>query len=440
LFDHIPLSNSLEALIVHDHREFLAELGLDVGLHDRLLESIGESYAEAVLSQRTRPEAMEYFDQAVHESHGARVKEIADARDRGARMLGTFCIYVPEEIVLAAGAIPFALCGGTGFSVPYAEKRLPRDICPLLKSTLGLAFSKTCPYGPVKDMAVGETTCDAKKKTWDLLAALGTNIHVLELPQTKTDAARRLWLSEVLGFRTRVEELTGRRIEADALGEAIRVMNRKRRLLAELAQLRTADRPPISGTDALVVMQVALIDEPRRFCDALEGLLAELPERMRNGNTPFPAGARRVLVSGCPAVMGNWKLHHVIESSGAVVVGDESCTGSRYYRHLVEENGRSLQERLEALADRYFRIDCACFSPNTERVERVAEMARECRADAVVQYVLQFCHAYNVESVRIADTLGRAGIPSLTIVSDYGGEDTGQIRTRVEALLESVGV
>ena len=102
--------------------------------------------------------------------------------------------------------------------------------------------------------------------------------------------------------------------------------------------------------------------------------------------------------------------------------------------------GRSLQERLEALADRYFRIDCACFSPNTERVERVAEMARECRADAVVQYVLQFCHAYNVESVRIADTLGRAGIPSLTIVSDYGGEDTGQIRTRVEALLESVGV
>ncbi len=83
----------------------------------------------------------------------------------GAKLIGTFCIYVPDEIVLAAGAIPVTLCGATAFSIPYAEEMFPRDTCPLVKSTRGLAFSGTCPYAPVKDMAVGETTCDAKKRT-----------------------------------------------------------------------------------------------------------------------------------------------------------------------------------------------------------------------------------------------------------------------------------
>ena len=94
---------------------------------------------------------------------GERVREIAARREAGDKLVGTFCIYVPEEIILALGAIPVALCGGTSASIPYAEKMLPRDICPLVKSTLGLALSNACPYGPIEDLAVGETTCDAKR-------------------------------------------------------------------------------------------------------------------------------------------------------------------------------------------------------------------------------------------------------------------------------------
>jgi benzoyl-CoA reductase/2-hydroxyglutaryl-CoA dehydratase subunit BcrC/BadD/HgdB len=215
-------------------------------------------------------------------------------------------------------------------------------------------------------------------------------------------------------------------------------MNRKRKLLQELDLLRRLPLPPISGKDALVIAQVALVDDPVRFCDRLGSLLSELRRRTEDEISPFEAGAPRLLVAGCPSAMGNYKIHHAVESSGGIVVCDESCTGTRYFRDLVDENSAGVAEMLDAVADRYFRIDCSCFSPNTERVERVVEMARECRADAVVQYVLQYCHTYNVEAIRVGRALDAAGIPWLTIESDYSTEDDGQLRTRVQALFESI--
>ncbi len=421
-----------------DHSPMWRDLGLDVPLHEKVIASIGARFGSLVESQKDRPESMAYFDGVVHEAHGGRIAEIIEAKKRGAKMIGTFCIYVPDEIILAASAIPVALCGGTAFSIPYAEKLFPRDICPLVKSTLGLAFSKTCPFAPIKDMAVGETTCDAKKKTWDILSKK-VNFHVIDIPQRKNGATAYLWLTEIRAFRDRIENLTGNTIDAGALLDAIRLMNRKRSLLGELNALRKAPLPPISGADALVVMQTALIDEPHRFCDNLEILIGELRNRIEAGVSPFKPGCARILVAGCPSVMGNWKMHHIIETSGGMVVCDESCTGTRYYENLVDESGINVDDHLASLAERYFKIDCSCFSPNDERIGRVTGLAGEYRADAVVQYILQYCHTYNIEAIRVGDALKQSGIPSITIETDYGEEDEGQLRTRVEALIESAG-
>ena len=166
------------------HDELLKELGLDVELHHKIFDSIDRNFRKTVLAQKNRPGRMAYFDDVIQGAHGARVQEIVERRAAGDKFIGTFCVYVPDELILALGAVPMALCGGTSLSIPYAEKVLPRDICPLVKSTLGLALSNTCPYGPIEDLAVGETTCDAKKKTWDILAA-GGDFHVLEVPQKK---------------------------------------------------------------------------------------------------------------------------------------------------------------------------------------------------------------------------------------------------------------
>jgi benzoyl-CoA reductase/2-hydroxyglutaryl-CoA dehydratase subunit BcrC/BadD/HgdB len=104
----------------------------------------------------------------------------------------------------------------------------------------------------------------------------------------------------------------------------------------------------------------------------------------------------------------------------------------------VEDGGGSVEDLLDAIADRYFRISCSCFTPNDERITRVVELAKEYRADAVVQYVLQYCHTYHIEAIRVTQALKSAGIPSIVIETDYGDEDEGQLRTRIEALLESV--
>jgi benzoyl-CoA reductase/2-hydroxyglutaryl-CoA dehydratase subunit BcrC/BadD/HgdB len=420
-----------------DHSALLAELGLNVPLHDDLSQATERLFQQSIGAQQNRPKAMAYFDGVLHGAHGWRIAELVAARRAGRKVVGTFCVYVPEEIALAVDAIPIALCGGSQFTVPFAEKTFPRDICPLVKSTLGMAFAKICPYGPILDYMVGETTCDVKKKTWEILA--DETFHVMEVPQKKEPVDVELWRKAVLEFRDKMERLAGKKVTSERLVESVRVMNDKRRALQRLTELRMADPPPLSGLDALAVMQGALNDEPVRFTQNLQALNDELARRVAAGVSPFKKGTKRIMVSGCPSVMGNWKLHHLIESSGAAVVCDETCTGVRYFDNLVDESAKSLDAQLTAIADRYLKINCSCFTPNNERMEDVKRLARGFRADGVVQYVLQYCHTYNVEAMRVDAALKAANTPSLKVVTDYSEEDAGQLRTRIEAFLEQLG-
>jgi benzoyl-CoA reductase/2-hydroxyglutaryl-CoA dehydratase subunit BcrC/BadD/HgdB len=415
------------------------DMGMDAELHQRLVDSVGRQFNETVLSQKDRPEGMDYFDRVIHAAHGERVKELIESKEKGNKIAGTFCVYVPEEIAMAVDVVPVPLCGGTNFSVPYAEKQFPRDICPLVKSTLGMAFSKTCPYAPIKNMAVGETTCDAKKKTWDILAGK-VPFHVMEVPQKKEDPDRAVWLAEVKRFGGEMENLSGKKLEPGRLKEAIRVMNDKRSALQAFSELRAADRPPISGLDALVVYQCMLMDEPVRFTEKLKALNDELRSRIQGSVSPFPANVTRIMVSGCPSVSGNWKLHHLIESAGAAVVADETCTGSRYFTDLVEDSCDGVDVMVERIADRYMKINCSCFTPNDQRIDDLRRMVKVFRVHGVVQYILQYCHTYNIEAIRVESALKKAGVPQIKIETDYSSEDTGQLSTRIEAFLEQISI
>ncbi len=416
-----------------NNEQMWTELGLDVELHKELLKSIGHTFKQTVGAQNERPDVMAYFDHVLHESHGGRVAELIEARKAGKKFVGTFCIYVPDEIAMAANAIPVALCGGTQFSIPYGEKMFPRNICPLIKSTFGMALSKTCPYGPIKDLGVGETTCDAKKKAWDVV-----NFYVMEVPQKKDDLDLKLWRQAVADFKSKIEELTGMKVTAHRLAQTIDIMNDKRRALQKLNEYRKLDPPPISGLDALVVMQAALNDEPGRFTEHLNELNEELNDRVKRGVSPFQKGVKRIMICGCPSVMGNWKVHSLIEKSGAAIVVDETCTGTRYFSNLVEDGVNDLEKQLDAVAERYMKIDCACFSPNSERMESIEKIVDDHTVDGVVQYILQYCHGYNVEAIRVAGILNRKKIPNIKIETDYAEEDMGQLRTRIDAFLEQL--
>ncbi len=420
------------------YRALWQDLGLDLEAHDALLQSLGQAYQEMFLSQPDRPRAMEYFDFVVSEIHGLRVRELAEAREQGRKIVASFCVFVPEEVVLAAGGVLIGLCGGAEVGFDRAEQYLPQATCPLIKSFFGFKLARLCPYIELADLVVGETTCDGKKKAYEKFGEL-VPMHVMELPQMKAGPDRALWRAELERFTARVEELTGTAVTAEALRHAVDVVNAKRRALNRLNRLRAADPAPISGLDALLVHQISFYDDPVRFTDKVNILCDELEERIRRGEGVAPAGAPRILVSGSPMAIPNWKVPFVVERCGGVVVGEESCVGSRNCRDLVAPSADSRAGILDAICDRQLRIECACFTPNHERLDTVARMAADLGAHGVIHYNLSFCTPYAAESFRVVRALADRGHPVLRLETDYS-QDLGQIRNRVEAFLEMIGM
>lgn len=413
------------------------ELGLDIEAHDGLLTVLGQFYGDIYLSQDKRLQGMEYMDFVLSEVHGLRIQELLDAKAAGKKVIGTFCVFVPEELVWAVNGINVGLCAGAEIGKESAEKILPRNTCALIKSFVGFKLANLCPYIESCDLVVGETTCDGKKKAYEIFEDYAP-VYVMELPQMKREADYALFKSEVLRFKEKVEEISGVEITAERLKAAIKLINDRRRVLQRLNRLRAAMPAPISGRDALLINQISFYDDPPRFTEKINELCDELEKRVQAGEGIVQNGVPRLMTSGCPMAVPNWKLPYVVESSGAVIVGEESCIGRRNTRDLVDESGESVEEMIDAIVERYMQIDCACFTPNRERLDNIVDMARELKADGVIHYALQFCHPYTVEAHKVESVLEKAGIPLLKIETDYSMEDVEQLKTRVEAFVEVV--
>ncbi|MFA6823224.1 MAG: double-cubane-cluster-containing anaerobic reductase, partial [Geobacter sp.] len=407
------------------------KLGMDVPRFSGMPAMLTQAYTNIFLSQKNRPAQMAYFDGMVENIHTGRIDELMAAKDAGKPVIGTFCVYIPEEVVVAAGGVCVGLCGGAQGSIADAEKVLPRNICPMVKSAFGFKVGKICPYFQAVDFVYGETTCDAKKKTWELLDEY-VPTHVMEIPQMKREKDKALWLDEVKEFKVAVDKITGVETGFDELQQAIVTINAKRKALQRLNRLRHHNPAPISGKDMLLIEQIAFYDEPNRFVEKVNILCDELEERIKQGIAVAPATTPRIMVSGTPMALPNWKLHNIIETSGAVVVNEESCIGTRYYKDLIDEGATTLEQQLERLTERYMQIDCSCFTPNTERIDQVLKEYEESGAQGIIDYCLQFCHTYNIEAVKLRKACEERGIPFMAIESDYSPDDVGQLKTRVE--------
>ncbi|QTA85090.1 2-hydroxyglutaryl-CoA dehydratase, D-component [Desulfonema magnum] len=425
-----------EKKMSEDYKEMWANMGLDLEAHDALLEVLGKGYQDIYLAQKNRPEGMGYFDFVMSEVHSLRIKELLDEKAAGRKVIGAYCVFVPEEIVLAANATLVGLCSGADFATEEVEKFLPRNTCSLIKSSFGFKLGKVCPYLECSDMIVGENTCDGKKKSYETLKILVPNLYIMDIPQMKSPEGRALLKAEYIRFKEAVEELTGVTVDADSLKKGIEIVNSKRKAVQRLMRLRKAIPVPISGLDALLANQVFFYDNPARFTDSVNKICDELEARIEKKEGVFPEDTPRILVSGCPMAVPNWKLPWIIETSGAVIVGEESCVGERGTRNLTNDSANTVDELIEAIADRYFNIDCAIFTPNPDRLNHILEMAETCNADGVIHYGLQFCQPYLMEAIPVEKALEEKNIPTLRIDTDYTMEDVGQLKTRVEAFVE----
>jgi len=418
-----------------DYNKMWESLDMDIDKHSQLCEVLPVMFCDVYMNQEGRPDGMDYFNFVVAEIHGIRPKELIEHQKKGGKVLGTFCVYVPDEIVFAAGAIATGLCGGSQFWVPGGEKVLPAGTCSLIKASVGARLDKTCPFFRIADMYVGETTCDGKKKAWEILGE-DVEMHVMDLPQMKREKDIGAWAKEIKLFLARVEKLTGNKVTAEKLGEAIALINRKREALARLYDFRKADNPPISGKDALLISQIAFYDDPARFTQMVNKLCDELDERTANGVGVFEKETKRILLTGTPLAIPNWKLHHIIETSRGAVVAEEMCTGVRYFENPVDENETTLDAQIEALARRYMKTNCACFTPNQGRIDDILRLVKEYKADGVVDVNLKFCTLYDTEGYKVERALKEQGIPFLGIETDYSDQDEPQLLTRIGAFIE----
>jgi len=361
--------------------------------------------------------------------------DIAQAKREGRKVIGFYCLYSPIEIAVAAGAIPVSLCGTRNDPIEAAEKVLPRNLCPLIKSSYGYAATDTCPYFRFSDLVVGETTCDGKKKMFELLAEFRPT-HILQLPQTQeSDGALSFWYNEVKKFKERVEKETGVIITDERLSHAIQLTNQERKAKQSLMDLPKRNPSPISGLELLTILfKTGFFMDKRAKITLINEIVEEIQKRADQGEGPFDPKAPRILLTGVPVGLGSEKVIRLIEKAGANVVCFENCTGYRSVFTIDEK-----KEPLQAIAEKYLAIPCSVMSPNPGRIELLTELIKEFSVDGVVDLTWQACHTYNIESYNIETFITeKFGLPFLHLETDYSESDTEQLRVRIEAFLEMV--
>ena len=379
-----------------------------------------------------RPKMMEIFDGLVGEG----TVKLKEAKEQGRKAVGTYCAYSPFELIEAAGAIPLCLCGTKDKPIPEAEKELPRNLCPLIKSSYGFAITDTCPFFFFSDLLIAETTCDGKKKMYELMNRIKPML-ILELPQKPNDEdARKHWLAEIKKTKIVIEERLGVEITEDRLRAAIKLMNEERKTLKDLYAYCKKAQSPISGLDIHIVLASKGFQIDRKdYLQKLRDLMAELDQRIVDGKFVTGPDAPRILVTGCPTGNGSEKVLRLVEEAGGLVVCQESCNGYRPLDLLVDEE----KDPLEAIAEKYLNIPCSCMTPNEGRFQLIEKLIKEYNVQGVIDLTWQACHTYNIESFRVRELVrDKLGLPFLHLESDYGESDLQQLKVRIDAFLEMV--
>lgn len=375
------------------------------------------------------PEKFEDFSEARRNSFVI----IKNLKDQGKRVVGTFCAFTPTEIIMAADAVPVSLCGVSEEPIADAERHLPRNLCPLIKSSYGFAITDKCPFFYFSDMIVGETTCDGKKKMYEFLADI-KKIHVMQLPQNyKDEDSYRLWTNELVKLKKVLEELYGTVITEEKLKAAIKLKNRERVALRKFYELGQLEPPAITGYEMHKVLSGAgfKLDKEILIKD-LESITEEVLGRYNAGERKVSKDAKRILITGCPLGEATEKIIRAIEDNGGVVVCYENCGGAKTIGTLVDEE----KEPIIALTEKYLNIACSCMTPNDNRIDILEKLCGEYKADGVIDVILQACHTYNVETLRLRRYFDKKDLPYMSIETDYSQTDTGQINTRMAAFIE----
>ena len=372
-----------------------------------------------------RAQTMEYFDNLIANS----AVKLKEEKEKGKKAMGYYCVFSPVELIEASGAYSVGLCATKQDPIAAAEQHLPRNLCPLIKSSYGFAITDKCPYFFFSDAILAETTCDGKKKMYELMSEIKPMI-VLDIPNSSVYRKRKEhWMEEIFRAKEFIKDHLGLDITEEDLRQKIKDHNEERVLLMELVSLNKHNPTPISGADLLKVLWGRLFKMDREeYIVKVKELMAELKEIIA---TSDKKAGPRILVTGSPTGVGQEKVLNAIEELGGQVVLQEACSGIKGIVDLVDES----KDPYEALAEKYMDIPCACTSPNNRRFDLLDKLVEEYDIDGVIDITLQACHTYNIESFLLKK---KSKVPFTQIETDYSESDVEQIKLRINSLFELI--
>ena len=374
------------------------------------------------------PEVFEEFAEQRKNSFLA-VKQL---KDQGIPVVGSYCTYFPQEIAMAMGAATVSLCSTSDETIAEAEKDLPKNLCPLIKSSYGFAKTDKCPFFYFSDVVVGETTCDGKKKMYELMSEF-KDTFVMELPNSQSEDSLKLWKKEIIRFKESLEKKFDVEITEELIREAVKVNNEARRSLKKLYEVMRHDPAPISGYDLFKVLYGSTFKFDRKqIPDEVNALVDKIEKEYAEGK--MQEKKPRILITGCPIGGATEKIIRAVEDNGGIVVTYENCSGAKSIDKLVDENNPDVYD---AIARRYLNIGCSVMTPNPNRFELLGRLIDEYQVDGVVEMTLQACHTYNVETLSVRRFVNEEKhIPYINVETDYSQADIGQLNTRITAFIE----
>jgi len=370
------------------------------------------------------------LDQLVEASQTLVNPAMQDWREKGGKVIGCFCSYVPEEIITSAGLLPFRIraTGSTGMA--EADAYLSYNNCSFARHCLSMGLRGELDF---LEGAVWLNTCDHVRRIYDnWRRKIETPfLHFLSLPRKAGEMQVDWFRGELVDFKEALEAHLGMTITPERLWEAIRLHNETRRLQRQLYDLRKGDSPPITGAQVLAVM-VASTAMPR---ERYNQLLKELLDRASGTEGHAQYRARLMIIGG---ILDDPAYVDVIEDLGGLVVADSLCFGSRICWSDVDEGAG---DPIHALARYHILERPACprmFGQQPQRAEFVRDMIREFRIDGVIGERIVFCDYWSGEHFILTRQLRDEGIPFLKLDREYLLDSVGQLRTRVQAFLETL--
>jgi len=352
-------------------------------------------------------------------------------KDQGGKIVGYFCATVPEELITAAGMTPFRMRATGSTSTEESDAFYSSINCSFPRHCFNLALTGEFKF---LDGVICVNSCDHVRRIYDnWIRFVPTDYaDILSLPR-KMGPDQVAWYRDELNLlRGRLEKHFGIEMGDDKVRNAIKLHNETRRLQKQLYELRKQEKPPITGAETLAVMVAATAMPKAQYNDMLRELLDEL------SGTEGPGGhrARLMIVGG---ILDDPAYVRVIEDQGGLVVTDSLCFGSRTMWSEIDE---SLSDPMEALARWYVADRPSCprmYGKHDDRAQYVIDMAREFNCDGIIGERLMFCDQWLIEHYMLGQDLKSAEIPMLKLDREYITSAVGQLRTRVQAFLETMG-